>query len=131
MTTGADLVGAELVIATRELLLGVRWRVREAAAFAKDMMPATRDCSTFDVEPHDPSLVVEENTLAKHDPKGKDARSLVGSVLKIINLSGGLVPFSGSERKAEMGPMIGMHGYFGPGSIFYNLAPDDTLCMGD
>jgi hypothetical protein len=93
MPTSADLVGADLVIDTHASCLACGGECEKPPADVELFHANDTDCSTFDVEPHDPSLVAEEKTLAKHDPKGKDTRSLVGSVLNIINLSG-IVPYN-------------------------------------
>ena len=63
-------------------------------------------------------------TRAKADPKGKDARDVIGRVVGFVNLVAAGVPWSGRERAGELTKLMAVHRYAGPASLFYSVAPD-------
>ena len=60
------------------------------------------------------------------NPLDHRAKQLVARVIGFINLSARSVPWGSKERAAEMTKLIAHQRTFGPGSIFYSIAPDDV-----
>ena len=80
----------------------------------------------------------EDLKKAEANPQGKEPRHLVHTFMPLFQTCHAAVPFSTSERYAVMGKMNTMMLFFGPPSLFYTVAPNDTdnelsLCkwMGD
>jgi len=53
------------------------------------------------------------------------AQDLLKKALPFLNISGRQVPWGNAERNAEVTKLMAEHRWYGPGSHFANLAPDD------
>jgi len=51
---------------------------------------------------------------------------LLKKVLPFLSISGRQVPWGSAERNAEVTKPMAEHRWYGPGSHFVNLAPDDV-----
>ena len=91
----------------------------------------------FETAINTPNL--EENLKnAEANPQGKEARHLLHTFMPLFWTCNAAVPSSTSERYAVMGKMNSMMLFFGPPSLLYTVAPNDTdnelslcLSMGD
>ena len=54
------------------------------------------------------------------------AQDFLKKVLPFLNISGRKVPWGSAERNAEVTKLMTKHRWYGPGSNFANLAPDDV-----
>ena len=57
---------------------------------------------------------------------GVVAQDLLKKSLPFLNISGKQVPWGNVERNAEVTKLMAGHRWYGPGSHFVNLAPDDV-----
>jgi len=63
---------------------------------------------------------------AQVDPKGVAAQDLPKKLLPFRSISGRQVPWGSAERNAEVTKLMVEHRWYGQGSHFVNLAPDDV-----
>ena len=68
---------------------------------------------------------------AKQNPKGPEARQVMGRIISFINLAGKSIPWGSRERAFEMTKLMAIHRSEGSGSIFYSMAPDGSLLPSD
>ena len=63
---------------------------------------------------------------AQDDPKGVAAQDLLKEVLTFLSIQGRQVPWGSVKRNTEVTKLMAEHRWYGPGSHFVNLAPDDV-----
>ena len=63
---------------------------------------------------------------AQADPKGVAAQDFPKKVLPFLSTSGRQVPWGSVERNAEVTKLMAGHRWYGPGSHYVNLAPEDV-----
>ena len=63
---------------------------------------------------------------AMENPEGQEAKTVMNTFEKLIRVIGSKTPFSSSERESALSHLIAMMQYFGPASVFFTLALDDS-----
>ena len=53
-------------------------------------------------------------------------QDLLKELLPFLSISGRQVPWGSAERNAEVTKLMAKHRWYGPGSNFANLAPEDV-----
>ena len=89
-------------------------------------MPSLRAFEQFESEAINDEDFEDLLKDAQADPKGVVAQDLLKKLLPFLNISGRQVPWGSAERNAEVTKLMAEHRWFGPGSHFVDLAPDDV-----